>query len=351
MTPYRNPTPTTDAILEYKLGGKLGLVLIERGKAPFGLAFPGGFHEEGLSGEENTIKEVLEETGLHAFTDVTDRPFRSPTSPSRDPRRHNISNVYIMRGFGQLKAGDDAKGAAHYSFDEVRGLIGQGRLAFDHAVVLAQYLDHPEQRTTKKHWTLGIIGRFKPLHLGAASLLEQMCAQADKVVIGVGSANQHNVYNPFTAGQTIGMIDAQLKLAHSNYDLFELPDYFDDKNWTAAALDRFKGVDVIVTGNGLVKELLEPHFQMLAPEELVSPGSAGYNGTAVRLAMAKNEGWEKMVPEEVAGYMKRQGLVGAFRRDFGQETIATFNGASSKTINDERNKIAAMRRKQKGDLK
>ena len=131
MTQYHNPTPTTDAILEYKQGSTFGLVLIERGKPPFGHAFPGGFHEEGLSGEQNTVKEVAEETGLHAFTDVVNRPFRSMTSPGRDPRQHNVSNVYIMRGFGQLRAGDDAKGVAHYTLDQVRSMIDKQQFAFD----------------------------------------------------------------------------------------------------------------------------------------------------------------------------------------------------------------------------
>ncbi len=37
---YRNPVPTVDIIIEYQ---EQGIVLIERGKPPYGWALPGGF--------------------------------------------------------------------------------------------------------------------------------------------------------------------------------------------------------------------------------------------------------------------------------------------------------------------
>ena len=343
MNQHRNPIPTTDAILEYKQGNALGLILIERGKPPYGLAMPGGYHEEGLSGEENTIKECLEETGLHAFTDVQNRAFRSMTSPTRDPRRHNISNVYIVRGFGQAKAGDDAKGAAFYTPEQIQSLILQNQFAFDHGEIMSEYLAHPEQCTTKRKWTLGIIGRFKPLHLGAASLLEKMCEQADNVLIGIGSSNQHNVYNPFTAGQTIGMIDAHLSGSHSNYDFFTLPDFFNDEEWTEAAMAKLEGADIVVTGNGLVNDLLHPHFKMLHPKVLVTAHTE-CNGTATRIAMAKGIDWEEAVSPAVLKYLQSHGLVQEFRQEFGPQTIETFTHGSGNSWQEEAAKIDAMKR-------
>lgn len=329
MTTYHNPTPTTDAILEYKVGNKFGLVLIERGRVPFGLAMPGGYHEEGLSGEENAIKEVFEETGLYAFTDVVNRPFRSMTSPGRDPRQHNVSNVYIMRGFGQLRAGDDAKGAAHYTLDQVRSMIDKQQFAFDHGNVLSEYLDHPEQRTTKQKWTLGIIGRFKPLHNGNASALEAMCEQADEVVIGIGSSSTHNIHNPFTSLETMEMIDAHLAPRFKGiYRFFEISDYYDDIKWTAAAQSALVGVDIVVSGNGLVQKLLSnAGYQQLTPEQLIGASAVSdISATKVRVAMAQGDSWRMMVPEAVADYLLAHGLMERFRQEFSQEILNNHAG-------------------------
>ena len=41
--------------------------------------------------------------------------------------------------------------------------------------------------------TIGLIGRFKPLHLGASVLLESACEKAEKVIIGIGSSNKYNI--------------------------------------------------------------------------------------------------------------------------------------------------------------
>lgn len=54
----------------------------------------------------------------------------------------------------------------------------------------------------KKFRKLGAIGRFKPLHLGAAAMLEALCENAEEVVIGIGSSNKYNLRNPFTAEES-----------------------------------------------------------------------------------------------------------------------------------------------------
>jgi len=53
------------------------------------------------------LREAREETGL----DVTlIRQFHSYSAPSRDPRRHTITTVFIADGKGKAEAGDDAAG-------------------------------------------------------------------------------------------------------------------------------------------------------------------------------------------------------------------------------------------------
>jgi len=136
---YRNPFPTTDLIIEYKSSGKEGIVLITRKNPPYGLALPGGFAEWGISLEDNARKEAREETGLEVVIENSGRPYVY-SDPHRDPRGHMISNTYYAKGYGTLKAGDDAKAAEIYTISEVLKLIKEDTLAFDHAKILEDYL-------------------------------------------------------------------------------------------------------------------------------------------------------------------------------------------------------------------
>ena len=93
MAEYRTPAPTVDVIIE--LDG--GVVLIERKNDPPGWALPGGFVDYGETLEEAAVREAEEETSLkvrlkcqlHAYSD-----------PSRDPRRHTLSVVFVAEASG-----------------------------------------------------------------------------------------------------------------------------------------------------------------------------------------------------------------------------------------------------------
>ncbi|MGQ9678148.1 MAG: NUDIX domain-containing protein [bacterium] len=125
---YRQPKLAVDCIVF--LNGKV--VLIERANAPKGWALPGGFVNYGETVEEAVRREVREETGL-LLTDL--QQFRVYSAPERDPRGHCISVVFVARGRGKLKAGDDARGWKLVEMDEV----GRENLVFDHRQVLADF--------------------------------------------------------------------------------------------------------------------------------------------------------------------------------------------------------------------
>ncbi|MBU0536074.1 MAG: NUDIX hydrolase [Nanoarchaeota archaeon] len=147
---YINPIPTTDLVIEYALGQKYGIVLIERKNAPKGIALPGGFAEHGISLEDNAVKEAKEETNLDVILESPERPFCVHSRPDRDPRDHMISVTYIAQGSGSLKAGDDAKAAGLYDMSEVKGLLGTGKIVFDHERIIAKYLVHRGHATEEE---------------------------------------------------------------------------------------------------------------------------------------------------------------------------------------------------------
>ncbi len=129
---WRNPAPTVDIIIH---DPDRGVVLVERGRPPFGFALPGGFVEIGESVEQTAVREALEETGLHVTLQALLGVY---SDPERDPRRHTMSTVFIAsaRDPEKLAAGDDAAGAIWCPLDNLSEKIV---LAFDHARILEHF--------------------------------------------------------------------------------------------------------------------------------------------------------------------------------------------------------------------
>ncbi len=129
----RNPTPTVDIIIE--ITGQI--VLIERKNPPFGWALPGGFVDYGESFETAALREAEEETGLK----VTNlRQFHTYSEPTRDPRHHTASTVFIGEAEGIPEAGDDAAQAELFTVENLPPLV------FDHGKILADYFAAKKQR-------------------------------------------------------------------------------------------------------------------------------------------------------------------------------------------------------------
>ena len=121
MTEYRNPKPTVDILIE--LDGQPGtLVFIERAHEPQGLALPGGFVDEGEWVADAAVREAKEETGLDV--ELVEL-FHVYSNPSRDPRQHTVSTVFIGRATGTPIGGDDAARAIVCAPD---ALSGQARV-------------------------------------------------------------------------------------------------------------------------------------------------------------------------------------------------------------------------------
>ena len=131
----KTPFLAVDGIIElYKNDVFQGIVLIERLNKPLGLAIPGGFVDIGESVEDALVREMKEETDL----DVQIVSLLNVYSdPSRDPRFHTASVVYICRAEGTPIGLDDAKEAIIYKKSE----IPFDKLVFDHAQILKEYLN------------------------------------------------------------------------------------------------------------------------------------------------------------------------------------------------------------------
>ena len=143
---YQNPFPTVDIIIEMPLpttsnppdtkyrsdmNPAMGVVLIQRKNPPFGWALPGGFVDYGEALETAAVREAAEETSLNV---TLLHQLGAYSDPSRDPRHHTISVVFVARGNGTPRAADDAADIGIFCQDTL-----PHPLAFDHEKILQDY--------------------------------------------------------------------------------------------------------------------------------------------------------------------------------------------------------------------
>lgn len=134
MARPETPALTVDIIIEMQDRPDRPILLIERKYPPYGWAIPGGFVDVGERVEHAAIREAKEETSV----DVTLTQLLGVYSdPSRDPRGHTVSLVYVASATGEARAEDDAKNLTYWSKDAL-----PEQLAFDHGKILADYLKY-----------------------------------------------------------------------------------------------------------------------------------------------------------------------------------------------------------------
>ncbi len=135
MGRYRLPGAylTADIVIFTIRGGRLEILLIERGNEPFQgcWALPGGFVEHDEDVDEAARRELEEETSVKGL--VLEQ-FHTFGAPDRDPRGRVVTVAYLTLVPARRlspRAGDDAARAQWFDADDLP------RLAFDHATIVA----------------------------------------------------------------------------------------------------------------------------------------------------------------------------------------------------------------------
>lgn len=129
---FRNPAPTVDLLI-FQQG--LGVVLVRRANPPLGYALPGGFIDYGETAEHAAVREALEETGLQVELQGLLGVY---SHPSRDPRSHTMSSVFVAIAHNPLavQGGDDAAEAGFFDLGQLPALV------FDHARIVKDFSDY-----------------------------------------------------------------------------------------------------------------------------------------------------------------------------------------------------------------
>ena len=139
---HKSPILTTTAIIEvYDHDDFKGIVLIDRGKTPFGKALPGGKVEYGETVEAAVRREMQEEVNLELI-DI--RQFHVYSNPERDFRHHSVEVTHLARAYTEPVAGDDTAKAFVVALSD----IPWENMAFDHALILRDYLNYKAQASS-----------------------------------------------------------------------------------------------------------------------------------------------------------------------------------------------------------
>jgi nicotinamide-nucleotide adenylyltransferase len=174
----------------------------------------------------------------------------------------------------------------------------------------------------KQYKRVGMVARWRPVHVGQAHALHALCDLAETAVIGVGSSNRYNVRNPFTVEETTDMLVLALD-GIRNYQILSVSDLDDGRRWRGMILDLFGELDRFVTDNPYVADLLKDDYTVIRPVELIAPqDQVRVDGASVRAMMARGEAWQAWVPDKVARYIQHNQLDKRFRKEFGLETLA-----------------------------
>ena len=143
------------------------------------------------------------------------------------------------------------------------------------------------------------IGRFQPYHNGHQQVIDEIIAEVDELVIGIGSADRsHTERNPFTAGERIMMITKSL--AHIDEIVtyvVPIEDINRNSVWVSHLESMSPRFDVAYSNNPLVIQLFEESGTEVRQSPMFDRDVL--KGSVIRKKMVKGKEWRGLLPEPV----------------------------------------------------
>jgi len=155
------------------------------------------------------------------------------------------------------------------------------------------------------------VGRFQPIHKGHMKAISDILKQVDELAIVIGSAQySHRTDNPFTAGERITMIHKAIEsddIPLTRCWIIPVPDIHIHMIWVAEVTGYTPKFDIVFTNEPVTRRLFTEVGFKVKPVPFHKRKI--YSATEIRERMLKNKGWEELVPESVAQFIKEiQGI-------------------------------------------
>ncbi|ELZ40124.1 nicotinamide-nucleotide adenylyltransferase [Halorubrum californiense DSM 19288] len=169
------------------------------------------------------------------------------------------------------------------------------------------------------------IGRYQPFHDGHRHMVEEIAAEVDELVLGIGSAgDSHTTRNPFTAGERVMMVTKAVEEFDPTTYVVPIEDLDRNSVWVSHVQSMTPRFDVAYSNNPLVVRL----FEEAGVEVRQSPMFRRdvLEGTELRERMIRGRDWEDLVPDAVVDVIREVDGVKRIRRI--AETDANGDGPS-----------------------
>ncbi|EMA71770.1 nicotinamide-nucleotide adenylyltransferase [Halorubrum distributum] len=157
------------------------------------------------------------------------------------------------------------------------------------------------------------IGRYQPFHDGHRHMVEEIAAEVDELVLGIGSAgDSHTTRNPFTAGERVMMVTKAVEKLDATTYVVPIEDLDRNSVWVSHVQSMTPRFDVAYSNNPLVVRL----FEEAGVEVRQSPMFRRdvLEGTELRERMIRGRDWEDLVPDAVVDVIREVDGVERIRR-------------------------------------
>ena len=157
------------------------------------------------------------------------------------------------------------------------------------------------------------IGRYQPFHDGHRHMVEEIAAEVDELVLGIGSAgDSHTTRNPFTAGERVMMVTKAVAELDATTYVVPIEDLDRNSVWVSHVQSMTPRFDVAYSNNPLVVRL----FEEAGVEVRQSPMFRRdvLEGTELRERMIRGRDWEALVPDAVVDVIREVDGVKRIRR-------------------------------------
>ncbi|MEK6946781.1 MAG: nicotinamide-nucleotide adenylyltransferase [Nanoarchaeota archaeon] len=156
------------------------------------------------------------------------------------------------------------------------------------------------------------IGRFQPFHNAHLADVRDILKKADEIIIAIGSSQEKNTKeNPFSYNERKGMISNVLKKNKiKNAKIYPVPDLYDDYKWTNYILENLPKFDEAYSGNEWTIRCFKKHKISANKIKLIK----GISSTIIRKMAVNNKDWQRLVPNEIADYIKKINGTGRIKK-------------------------------------
>src|SRR3989338_67865 len=149
-----------------------------------------------------------------------------------------------------------------------------------------------------------IVGRFQPFHKGHLFLIKKALEKADRIIIGIGSANMKDENNPIdfeTRKKIIKAVAYKEKFEDKLIKIVPLDDFFDDKKWLKNLETQVGKFDIALGNNDWTNNILKKAGYKVLQVDYFKRGL--YEGWRIRKLIREGKLWQNRVPRYIVSWL------------------------------------------------